>query len=175
MAIDEKRNRTNDPAANPDPITKAPGAHPVGTGVGAALGGAAVGGGAAAIAAGAAAGSVAGPIGTIAGRMSAVRSSRWVGRQRCGRPAMSIRPSSMTTGERMLENLPLCTQRHQLRRIWPCIPIWLGIPREIRRQGILAGRARPQPRLGPRPGPVEPRLVRRQARSPRCLGSHQLQ
>jgi len=26
-------NRTNDPAANPDPITKAPGAHPIGTGV----------------------------------------------------------------------------------------------------------------------------------------------
>lgn len=47
-----------DKARNPDPITGAPGSHPVGTGVGAALGGAA---------AGAAAGTVAGPVGTIAG------------------------------------------------------------------------------------------------------------
>lgn len=57
--------RTNDPAANPDPITKAPGAHPVGTGVGAAAGGAA--GIGAAIAGGAVAGSVAGPVGSAVG------------------------------------------------------------------------------------------------------------
>jgi hypothetical protein len=44
--------------ANRDPITGAPGSHPVGTGVGAALGG---------VAAGAAAGSVAGPVGTVVG------------------------------------------------------------------------------------------------------------
>src|SRR5688500_13657548 len=44
--------------ANRDPITGAPGSHPVGTGVGAAVGG---------IAAGAAAGSVAGPVGTVVG------------------------------------------------------------------------------------------------------------
>lgn len=58
-------NRTNDPAANPDPITKAPGSHPVGTGVGAAVGGAA--GIAGAIAAGAAVGTAAGPVGTAVG------------------------------------------------------------------------------------------------------------
>jgi hypothetical protein len=46
------------PDANRDPITKAPGSHPVGTGVGAAAGGAA---------AGAAAGAVAGPAGALAG------------------------------------------------------------------------------------------------------------
>src|ERR1700683_3356759 len=57
--------RTNDPAANPDPITKAPGAHPVGTGIGAAAGGAAGVGGA--IAAGATMGSVGGPVGTAVG------------------------------------------------------------------------------------------------------------
>jgi hypothetical protein len=57
--------RTNDPAANPDPITKAPGSHPIGTGVGAAAGGAAGVGGA--IAAGAAAGSAVGPVGTAVG------------------------------------------------------------------------------------------------------------
>jgi uncharacterized protein YcfJ len=44
--------------ANRDPITKAPGMHPIGTGLGAAAGGAL---------AGAAAGTVAGPIGTAAG------------------------------------------------------------------------------------------------------------
>lgn len=43
---------------NRDPITGAPGAHPVGTGVGSALGG---------VAAGAAAGTVAGPVGTVVG------------------------------------------------------------------------------------------------------------
>jgi len=48
----------NDKSRNPDPITGAPGSHPVGTGLGAAAGGAA---------AGAAAGTVAGPVGTIAG------------------------------------------------------------------------------------------------------------
>jgi hypothetical protein len=50
------RNTTRD--ANPDPITGAPGSHPVGTGLGAAAGG---------LAAGATAGSVAGPIGTVVG------------------------------------------------------------------------------------------------------------
>ena len=48
----------NDKSRNPDPITKAPGSHPVGTGIGAVAGGAA---------AGAAVGTVAGPVGTIAG------------------------------------------------------------------------------------------------------------
>lgn len=48
-----------DKQANRDPITGAPGAHPVGTGIGAAVGG---------IAAGAAAGTVAaGPVGTVVG------------------------------------------------------------------------------------------------------------
>lgn len=51
---DDKR----DVDANRDPITGAPGAHPVGTGIGAVAGGAA---------AGAAAGTVAGPVGTVAG------------------------------------------------------------------------------------------------------------
>jgi hypothetical protein len=50
--------KTRDKARNADPITKAPGSHPVGTGVGAVVGGAA---------AGAAAGTVAGPAGTVAG------------------------------------------------------------------------------------------------------------
>lgn len=44
--------------ANRDPLTGAPGSHPVGTGLGAAAGG---------MAAGAAAGAVAGPVGAIAG------------------------------------------------------------------------------------------------------------
>ena len=52
---DEKRDKQD---ANRDPITGAPGSHPVGTGLGAAAGGAA---------AGAAAGTVAGPVGTALG------------------------------------------------------------------------------------------------------------
>ena len=51
-------NSRDDARQNPDPITGAPGSHPVGTGVGAVAGG---------IAAGAAAGTVAGPIGTAVG------------------------------------------------------------------------------------------------------------
>ena len=47
-----------DKSTNPDPITGAPGSHPIGTGLGAVAGGAA---------AGAAVGTVAGPAGTIAG------------------------------------------------------------------------------------------------------------
>ena len=46
------------PDSNPDPITGAPGSHPVGTGLGAAAGGAV---------AGAAAGAIGGPVGAIAG------------------------------------------------------------------------------------------------------------
>ena len=46
------------PDSNPDPITGAPGSHPVGTGLGAAAGGAV---------AGAAAGAVGGPVGAVAG------------------------------------------------------------------------------------------------------------
>lgn len=53
-----KNNQSIDRDNNPDPITGAPGSHPVGVGVGAALGGAA---------AGAAAGAVAGPVGAVAG------------------------------------------------------------------------------------------------------------
>lgn len=53
-----KNSRTDDSDANRDPITGAPGSHPVGTGLGAAAGG---------IAAGAAAGTVAGPVGTLIG------------------------------------------------------------------------------------------------------------
>ena len=51
-------NVTKDTSANRDPITGAPGAHPVGTGFGAVVGGAA---------AGAAAGTVAGPGGSLIG------------------------------------------------------------------------------------------------------------
>ncbi len=61
----DKTTRTDDPAMNPDPITKAPGFHPAGTGIGAATGGA-VGIGAA-IATGAAMGTAAGPVGTVIG------------------------------------------------------------------------------------------------------------
>jgi hypothetical protein len=58
-------NETIEEQENQDPITKAPGAHPVGVGVGAALGGAAAG---AAIVAGATAGTLAaGPVGTLFG------------------------------------------------------------------------------------------------------------
>jgi len=60
MATDKRKDvddlRKGSP--NRDPITGAPGAHPVGTGLGAAAGG---------MAAGAAAGSVAGPAGAVAG------------------------------------------------------------------------------------------------------------
>jgi hypothetical protein len=54
----ENKTETKNKASNPDPITGAPGSHPIGTGLGAAAGGAA---------AGAAVGTVAGPAGTIAG------------------------------------------------------------------------------------------------------------
>jgi phage tail tape-measure protein len=54
----KKTTHTNEPDRNEDPITGAPGAHPVGVGAGAALGGAA---------AGAAAGAVAGPAGAVVG------------------------------------------------------------------------------------------------------------
>jgi hypothetical protein len=57
--------KTTNPSMHPDPITHAPGAHVLGTGVGAAVGGAA--GVAGAIATGAVIGSVVGPIGTAAG------------------------------------------------------------------------------------------------------------
>jgi hypothetical protein len=51
-------NQPDKGSANRDPITGAPGSHPVGTGLGAAAGG---------MAAGAAAGTVAGPVGTVVG------------------------------------------------------------------------------------------------------------
>lgn len=66
--LDAGKKQGND--ANRDPITKAPGAHPVGTGVGAAVGGVAgvaAAGMAGSALAGAAIGTAAGPIGTAAG------------------------------------------------------------------------------------------------------------
>ncbi len=53
-----KLNETSNGDANRDPLTGAPGSHPVGTGIGAVVGGAA---------AGAATGTVAGPVGTVIG------------------------------------------------------------------------------------------------------------
>src|SRR5687768_7688436 len=55
---DLNRELKHDKSRNPDPITGAPGSHPVGTGIGAAVGGAATG---------AAVGTVAGPVGTAVG------------------------------------------------------------------------------------------------------------
>lgn len=54
--MNDSNNTTG--SANRDPLTGAPGSHPVGTGVGAVAGG---------VAAGAAAGSVVGPVGTVVG------------------------------------------------------------------------------------------------------------
>jgi len=62
---DQSKKQINDPDRHPDPITKAPGSHPIGTGVGALAGGVAGIGGAAA--AGAIAGTVVGPIGAATG------------------------------------------------------------------------------------------------------------
>ena len=62
MATDDGQLGNGEP--NRDPITGAPGAHPVGTGLG-ATGGAL---------AGAAAGSLAGPVGTVVGLVAAGRS-----------------------------------------------------------------------------------------------------
>src|ERR1700674_930402 len=53
---------TTEAGTNRDPITGAPGAHPLGVGLGAAAGGIAGG-----IAAGAAGGTAAGPVGTVVG------------------------------------------------------------------------------------------------------------
>lgn len=55
---DFNRQNKKDKSRNPDPITGAPGSHPIGTGLGAAAGGAATG---------AAVGTVAGPVGTAVG------------------------------------------------------------------------------------------------------------
>lgn len=61
--MDNDNDKTRHAGTNPDPITGAPGAHPVGVGLGAAAGGIAGG-----IAAGAAVGTVAaGPVGTVVG------------------------------------------------------------------------------------------------------------
>lgn len=62
---------TKVPSENRDPITGAPGAHPVGTGFGALIGGAA---------AGAAAGTVAGPAGTLAGAAAGAILGGWAGK-----------------------------------------------------------------------------------------------
>lgn len=64
--MNEAKTPNPEDPANRDPITDAPGAHPVGVGVGAAVGGVAAGVGTAA-ATGAALGTVAGPVGTMVG------------------------------------------------------------------------------------------------------------
>lgn len=58
MKNEDNKFDKKDKSRNPDPITGAPGSHPVGTGLGAAAGGAATG---------AAVGTFAGPVGTLAG------------------------------------------------------------------------------------------------------------
>lgn len=62
---EDKNKQRGQRDSNPDPITGAPGAHPIGTGLGGAAGAAA--GVAGAVAAGAAAGTAVGPVGTVVG------------------------------------------------------------------------------------------------------------
>lgn len=64
--MNELKTPNPDDPSNRDPITDAPGAHPVGVGVGAAVGGVAAGV-ATAAATGAAVGTAAGPVGTLVG------------------------------------------------------------------------------------------------------------
>ena len=64
--MNESKTPSSNDLANRDPITDAPGAHPVGVGVGAAVGGVAAGV-ATAAATGAAVGTAAGPVGTVVG------------------------------------------------------------------------------------------------------------
>lgn len=66
---DARRKQSRD--ANPDPITGAPGSHPIGTGVGAAAGGAA---------AGAAVGAAAGPIGAAVGAVAGAVAGGYAGK-----------------------------------------------------------------------------------------------
>lgn len=65
------KNRATDGDRNPDPITDAPGAHPVGVGIGAAAGGAA---------AGAAAGALAGPVGVVVGAVAGAVAGGYAGK-----------------------------------------------------------------------------------------------
>src|SRR5881394_2140943 len=75
-----------DTDANRDPLTGAPGAHPVGTATGAVAGG---------IAAGAAAGTVAGPVGTAIGAAVGAVVGGLAGK---ASPSRSIRPAKTPTG-----------------------------------------------------------------------------
>ncbi|HZN64239.1 MAG TPA: YsnF/AvaK domain-containing protein [Tepidisphaeraceae bacterium] len=68
MASDKRDTRGKD--TNPDPITGAPGSHPVGTGIGAAGAGAA----------GAAIGSMAGPVGTVIGAVAGAVAGGFAGK-----------------------------------------------------------------------------------------------
>lgn len=65
------QNTTSEPDRNPDPITNAPGAHPVGVGIGAATGGAA---------AAALAGAVAGPVGAAVGAVAGAVAGGYAGK-----------------------------------------------------------------------------------------------
>jgi hypothetical protein len=71
MARVKKLDETRDEARNADPITGAPGAHPVGVGVGAAAGGAV---------AGAAAGAVGGPVGAAVGAVAGAVAGGYAGK-----------------------------------------------------------------------------------------------
>jgi hypothetical protein len=76
MASDRKKTADLPPKgpANPDPLTKSPGAHPIETGVGAAIGGAAAG-----LAAGAAAGPAGAVVGAIVGGVAGGYGGKAVG------------------------------------------------------------------------------------------------
>lgn len=66
-----KKRVVNELDRNPDPITDAPGAHPVGVGIGAAAGGAA---------AGAAVGAFAGPVGVVVGAVTGAVAGGYAGK-----------------------------------------------------------------------------------------------
>ena len=110
-------------ASNPDPITGAPGSHPIETGVGAAVGGAATG---------MAVGAVAGPVGTAigCGGRCRRRRPRRQGHRRADRPDHRGQLAS-----RSLQVAPIRRGRRRLRRFLPRVSL-RGLGRvEVRRCG----------------------------------------
>ena len=97
--LGDKTIQENTGTAHRDPLSGAPGAHPVGVGVGAAAGG---------MAAGAAVGTVDGPVGTIVGAA--------VGAVVGGRAGKGIAESIDPTHRRCRLARELCVAR--LRRVW---------------------------------------------------------
>ena len=161
MSNENRTVGTTDIDANRDPMTGAPGSHPVGTAAGAVAGG---------LAAGAAAGTVAGPVGTGVGAAVGAVVGGLAGKAIAEQIDPTARRRLLA---RQLHDAVRTSSRRELRRLRPGLFLRRELVLHVPRPRLRRSRVRPVDAMERAPRQVDADLGSRQARDPRRLEPRQ--